>query len=452
MRSTVGKLAFALSLIGVAAGCVDESIVYRDRDLFENPLPAALSFVGYTSQTDTLTVCGNCHVSAQAQWQATNHAGAWGTLEESGYAQSFCEGCHTVNQLGNPETEIAGHSATGEVRYQDVQCESCHGAGLTHIKNPNKETVPLAQMAVDTLTGCGECHQGDHHPFVNQWAESGHGSVIQSPAGREGCQDCHTGEGALRLFGVNTNYLEKDDVDQPNQHLPITCAVCHDPHGSEDGGQLRYPIDFPSVDVNLCMQCHQKRGSPDLDAANRGPHSPEGPTILGTAGWFPPGLQSPILSTHGSTDQNPRLCAGCHVESYEITDEVTGEFVFNATGHGFEATPCVDAQGVPGPGPCDSDAKSYRSCTECHSEEVAQGLVETAEASVAPLIIELEGLLALVDPGEFDPDDGVYTVAEGSQFNLDLAETSGAVVHNAFLIRSLLNASIAEVRRFYGLP
>jgi predicted CXXCH cytochrome family protein len=448
----VGRVALALVVGATAVSCVDENIVYRNRDLFENPLPAALSFVGYSSPRDTLTVCGNCHVGAQGEWQSTGHAGAWETLQSSGQAQEFCEGCHTVNELGNIETETAGHSATGEERYYDVQCESCHGPGLDHINRPSNESVPLAQMAVDTLTGCGECHQGDHHPFVNQWAESGHGAVNDYPAGRDGCEDCHTGEGALRMFGVNSDYLEKSGIDQPDQHLAITCAVCHDPHGSEETGQLRYPVDFPSVDVNLCMQCHQKRGSPDLDEANRGPHSPEGPTLLGTAGWFPPGLESPILSTHGSTEDNPRLCAGCHVEAYEVTDEVTGDFVFNATGHDFQATPCVDAQGVPVPGPCENDGKTYVSCIECHSEEVARDLVESAHASVEPLISTLAGLLALVDPGEFDPDDGVYTVAEGAQFNLQLAETPGAVVHNVFLIRSLLNASITEVRNFYGLP
>lgn len=450
-RNWLVQLPVSLLLFFSSAGCVDESIVYRERDLFENPLPAALEFVGYTSQVDTLPVCGNCHIESHIQWKTTAHAHAWETLQESGEAQGFCEGCHTVNERGNRVDEPAGYTATGEERYHDVQCESCHGPGLQHVSNPNKQTVPLAYLNADTTTGCGECHQGAHHPFVDEWAESGHGSYVAYPADRPECESCHTGEGALRAWGVTANYVEKEDLDAPGQHLAITCAVCHDPHGSENGNQLRFPIDYPSVDVNLCMKCHQKRGEPEPDS-ERGPHSPQGPTLLGTAGWFPPGLVNPITATHGSVEANPRLCAGCHVNAYEVLDEATGEFVARAVGHRFEATPCVDAQGAPVSGPCNDDEKSYAACTECHAEDVALGLVESSKARLAPLQAELEDLLTQVPDSEFDPDDDRYTVAEGSKFNLQLSEAGGAAVHNALLIRALLSASIDEMRREYGLP
>jgi predicted CXXCH cytochrome family protein len=421
-RRLLALLPALLLVVAAFGGCTDETIIYRDFPLYEEPLEAAGGFVGYSSTDSKLVVCGNCHVSAQAQWDSTAHAGAWEGLQASGGAQTFCEGCHTVSELGNAATNPAGHTATGEERYYDVQCESCHGSGLAHVEDPNKQTVPLAMMDVGDIT----------------------------PAGRDGCENCHTGEGALDMFGVQTNYTEKADLGEDGQHMAITCAVCHDPHGSENSAQLRFPIDVPSEEVNLCIQCHQKRGRPD-PGTFRGPHSPEGPTLLGTAGWWPPDFQGPIISTHGSAVENPRLCAGCHVQAFEVTDEVTGDFLFNATGHRFEATPCVDAQGLPTDGPCDDDDKTYVSCTECHSEAVARQLVSQAELSVAPLIAELDSLLQLVDPAQFNDDDDLYTVAEGSRFNLELAETTGSVVHNPFLIRALLNASIAEMKDRYGL-
>jgi len=177
------------------------------------------------------------------------------------------------------------------------------------VTDPNDATVPLAHMdivhdslGVDaTAPGCAQCHTGDHHPYAEQWVQSGHANIVSSPAGRAECQSCHVGEGALKAFGVNTVFAEQDDI-AAGGHLPITCAVCHDPHGSPNSAQLRYPIDAPDEDQNLCMKCHHKRGAPDLTAASRGPHSPEGPTILGTAGWFPPYLQGPVLSTHWSPD------------------------------------------------------------------------------------------------------------------------------------------------------
>jgi hypothetical protein len=139
------------------------------------------------------------------------------------------------------------------------------------------------------------------------------------------------------------------------------------------------------------------------------------------------------------------------VNSYEVTDDVSGEFLFNATGHSFEATPCVDTNGVPTAGPCADSAKTYTACTDCHDATVAEGLVETAKASIVTPMATLDSLLQLVDSAEFDPDDDRYTVAEGSLFNLELAEKNGSVIHNAFLIRALLDASIAEVKSRYGL-
>lgn len=450
-------LAGALAL-GAFASCVDETIVYRDRELFEDPLPAAMSFLGYTSSEDKLTVCGNCHIGPQKQWEETAHANAWAGLQASPGAQEFCEGCHTVNELGNATTGLAGHTATGEERYQDVQCESCHGPGLAHVTDPSDETIPMAALDVglDLTTGCAQCHQGDHHPFAEEWTTSGHGAVLGFPAGRAECQGCHTGEGALDMFGVNTVYAEQMDLAQPGEHVAITCAVCHDPHGSDNPAQLRFPIDVPNEEVNLCMQCHQKRGTPD-PTTFRGPHSPEGPTLLGTAGWWPPGLDFPggrITATHG-TEANPRLCAGCHVNSFTVTDQVTGDFVFQATGHRFEATPCLDAQGVPTEGPCDPAEETYQSCTSagCHgSEDAARSAEIVVDLRIEGLVTELQGLIDMIPESEFDQNDSRYTVAEGSLFNLELAEAPGARVHNPFLIEALLIASIQQVRTSYSLP
>ncbi len=116
MGQTLRRLAFLpLSVVGlgIMAGCVDEKIVFRDRELFEEPLDAAASFLGYTDQATKLTVCGNCHVEKQSNWEATAHADAWDGLQSSGHAQEFCEGCHTVNELGNTLTDPAGYNATG---------------------------------------------------------------------------------------------------------------------------------------------------------------------------------------------------------------------------------------------------------------------------------------------------------------------------------------------------
>ena len=47
---------------------------------------------------------------------------------------------------------------------------------------------------------------------------------------------------------------------------------------------------------------------------------------------------------------------------------------------------------------------------------------------------------------------GKVTVARGAAFNSALAKTHGAEVHNPFLVRALLRASIAAVSQQYNIP
>lgn len=53
------------------------------------------------------------------------------------------------------------------------------------------------------------------------------------PQGREDCVACHEARGALAAFGVDADYIEKDQAEA----IPITCAVCHDP--ASRGGRAR---------------------------------------------------------------------------------------------------------------------------------------------------------------------------------------------------------------------
>jgi predicted CXXCH cytochrome family protein len=443
-----------LLLLGMAgAGCVDEKIVFRDRELFEEPPPGAANFLGYTNQETKLTVCGNCHVGAQAEWEDTQHADAWVSLEESGHAAASCEGCHTVSDRGNAATAQVGWDATRDTRYHDVQCESCHGAGQTHVENPQSTNLPLAPMSVglNAETGCGECHSGTHHPFVEEWAASRHGQVQEHAAERAECAVCHEASAIFASWGINTNYIEKGN---PDVHLGITCTVCHDPHARDNAAQLRFPIDVPVEETNLCMRCHHKRGQPD-PTSSRGPHSPEGPLLLGDAGWFPPNFTLPpgaVVATHG-TDRNPRLCAGCHVNSFEVTDPATGAFVFNATGHLFAATPCLDAQGVPTAEDCAITERSFQSCADigCHSPVAARSAQVAAESRIDLLAATLTSMIDQIPASEFSTSDNRYSTGEGARFNRDLAVYPGSAVHNPFLIEALITSSIKQITIDYGI-
>lgn len=455
--STMGRLMVAglSATVSVAflAACTDTETVFVDRPLFDDPPATASGFLGYgteDAQADHFTVCGNCHIGSQSEWELTAHSDAWNTLEESGSAESFCEGCHTISERGNEAEGEVAWEATVDPRYHDVQCESCHGPGAGHVSNP-EAGQPLASISVglDLSSGCGECHSGSHHPFLDEWAESRHGFAGSDfPRDRAGCESCHEGRQALLTLGVDADYVEKDGTE----NLPIVCAVCHDPHNATNEHQMRFPIDVANVDENLCMRCHQKRAVPD-PTTFRGPHSPQGPLLLGEdVGWIPPNFDTNIVrGTHGSA-QNERLCATCHVFAREVTDPVTGDFVFSATGHNFQPIPCLDAQGVPTTGECDVTERSFASCVECHGdEESARTIYLVATDRIADRVAQLEAQLAQVPETEFDDTDGILTVAEGARFNQQLGEITSSAVHNPFLTEALLLGSMEAVEDEYGI-
>lgn len=447
---TAGLACFAL------VACTDT--VYVERDLWETPPQQAGGFLGYSDIEAGTPTCGNCHVGQSSKWKGTAHADAWATLQSSGHAQESCEGCHTIGENGNALTDPnVGYAATLDKRYLDVQCESCHGPGLMHVSNPDA-SQPLASILVssESENGCGECHQGAHHGFVDEWEESRHGEGAHRPQyrEREGCRACHGGRGALEAWGVTADYVERDDT---SIEFGIVCAVCHDPHEARNSGQLRFPIDEPDVDNNLCMKCHQNRSVPDMGRQSSGPHSPQGPLLLGQdVGWIPPNFEyadAQIRGTHGS-ERNERLCATCHVNTYEVRDAATDAFVLSVKGHSFEPIPCKAADGTPDPSAeCELSERTFASCVTagCHGDETAaRSAYIVAQTRINGLVAELSALVDRAPDDAFTQDD-VLSVAEGARFNMRLGEISSSAIHNPFLIEALITASIRAIRDEYGL-
>ncbi|HEY5491033.1 MAG TPA: multiheme c-type cytochrome [Gemmatimonadaceae bacterium] len=457
LLSTLAVAAAALAL----SGCTDEKIVYRDGTNFAAPKAAAANFVGYSDATNKKTVCGSCHAEIQASWVDTKHAVAWSDLVASGSQAGYCNGCHTTGAYGNLATAggFAGDSTTA--RYHDVQCESCHGAGLTHISSPTSGNRPLASIKADTglANGCGECHSGSHDPFLEEWKVSGHSKTFATSHSSTdpSCQACHTAQGFLTTqANVTHNYVEKNGA-----MLDVTCAACHDPHGSANSAQLRFPINTTNLDNNLCTKCHRRNGTSAEVTTRNSVHSPEGPTLFGTAGWIPASMVNggAIVSSHGDATKNPGLCATCHVSKYEGTDPLTKTTVFS-TGHRFLATPCVGANGLPTVAQdCEIATQSFRSCVSggCHgSETLARNATVTAEARVTLLVGEANRLITLIKAGPKAADctfatTKAYSVCNGVQFNISLTSKAGGIIHNPFLLEQLMIASINQLKSDYGV-
>ncbi len=489
----------ALTLTGLGA-CTDT--VYRDRPPFNTPPDAASGFLGYYDASTGQTTCGNCHVGQQGDWSQTKHATAWNTLQSSGFAQPFCEGCHSVNSRGNQPLAAVGYDSVKTEVYHDVQCESCHGPGFKHVTNPSVDsTRPIPSVNIDTAiavanNSCGACHTDNatakHHNYLKEWLSSRHGKLNAYPAGIASCAGCHEGKAAILRFAGNRSYQENGTTTL----LPQNCVVCHDPHGSAKDaqgnvlpGQLRYPIDSPDLTLNLCTQCHNRQGDA-TPSGFRGPHGAQGPVLFGTAGYFPVGSSydtTAILSSHGST-ANPKLCAGCHVNRLTGVDTAGNSITFS--GHSFHPLPCLQQKSPPVvdttfANTCafDAPSRSWASCTAsgCHATEaIAVQRLTQFEAEkngyIDVLWIDVNqnkavdafptdsGYLPKIklnSPNDLDfvnpPFSTVLTAAKGALFNTQLAGEALAShpdgshgVHNPFLFRALLQASIADLLATYG--
>lgn len=468
-------------LVSLVGGCTET--VFRDREPF-NPPPDALSgFLGYFTASTKQTTCGNCHVGHQADWKETRHADAFATLAAlpAGTAQAFCYSCHTVTEKGNVETGTAGYDAVQHEAYRDVQCESCHGPGLEHVTLPdNNATVPLANAFLSNPeASCASCHSGTHHPFVEEWEQSGHAVVASGTrVTNVTCTACHEGKGALAAWGANVNYAEKAATGTAQ---PVACAVCHNPHGSENTAQLRYAIDTPDPERNLCMQCHIRRSEPSGNTTS--PHAPAGAMLLGFAGYRPAGFDydTTLIYTSHASERNPRLCAGCHVNQYTSTDPASGA-TFNSTGHLFRPIPCLDGSGKPvADNSCayTATARTFAACTNsgCHANaNSAASALANSRGNIDLLVdqiwTDLDGDKA-VDPAPIDggylatirastpaafASDNIISAAEGALFNVRLvgegfdSHADGSFgVHNPFLALALLRANIQELQATYGL-
>ncbi len=496
--------AVALAALALL-GCTEEKLVFRDREPFNPPPDSAAGFLGYFTVATKQTTCGNCHVGHQRDWRTTAHTGAWADLVASGAQQASCNSCHSLSERGNRAAAPAGYTRVADSAYQDVQCESCHGPGLAHVLDPDVATnVPLAKLAADvsdTASTCGDCHSGAFNPFVEEWEQSRHAEAnpdvitnyLSNPTTYASCLGCHEGRSAIKKWGSTADYVESDDPINASTALGITCATCHDPHGSPNTKQLRFPIDTDDPARNLCMQCHIRRTVP-ASGSSRGnvPHAPQGAVLLGEAGYVNPAyvdtalLNASSTATHGSLSANPRLCAGCHLFSFTVTQAP----VRNATGHLFRPIPCYDANGVPTDTiqncAFTATARSFKACATsgCHAAEGQAALVLSVsrgrlQSLSATLWTDLDGDRTIdaypTDAGylakikanttALNPTAAPVTAADGAEFNVRLVgeDASGAFLyangdkshgaHNPFYAEALLRASMNELTALYlGQP
>jgi predicted CXXCH cytochrome family protein len=236
-----------------------------------------------------------------------------------------CDGCHSVNYDIHTKTVIEWN----------VGCERCHGPGSEHVAHPTRLNImnPSQMDSFASNDTCIQCHsQGQPKTKVID------GKAYDWPVGYDvtkhlqdywTLEDINLGQTDFLHFADGTahkNRMQGNDFIQSVMYEKgVTCASCHDVHGTGNYAQLRKPGDA------ICLDCH---------AAN----SPNGPHVAN--------LEEHTHHKSGSTGSS---CIACHMPKIEAQG-VPGAFVRSHT-FKFISPAMTDKYKIP------------NSCTSCHKDQ-----------------------------------------------------------------------------------
>ncbi len=257
-----------------------------------NPLSPTADAVGAKT-------CIACHAQENLQASHSLHVASFRAGAANTGAQAACETCHGPGSehARNPTTPgsiIAfTHDAKTSPQVQAGVCLSCHAGGArqhwigsihqnrdmscTDCHNPMARLSPEGVLAKSSINEvCATCHQDIRAKFNRR-------SHMPLPEGQMACTDCHNPHGSitkplLKTDTVNeTCYTCHAEKRGPFlfEHAPVraNCLNCHDVHGSNQQTLLVAPIPM------LCQQCHTMTRHPNDLQTNAGlgtgPHPDE---------------------------------------------------------------------------------------------------------------------------------------------------------------------------------
>lgn len=236
-----------------------------------------------------------------------------------------CDGCHSVSY----------DIHTKQPTEWNVGCERCHGPGSEHVAHPSAANIlnPSRMDDVAANDTCIACHsQGQ--PLTPQIE----GKAYDWPVGyRAGLHladfwklEEHTlGQMTFTHFADGTahkNRMQGNDFVQSVMYRKgVTCASCHDVHGTGNYAQLRKPAD------KICLDCHSTT-------------SPNGPHVA-----------TMEQHTHHKDGSPGSQCVACHMPKIE-SEGVPGSFV-SAHTFRFITPEMTDRYQMPNP------------CTSCHRDK-----------------------------------------------------------------------------------
>jgi DmsE family decaheme c-type cytochrome len=275
-----------------------------------------------------------------------------GSLEADYVGQKAClAACHAHDRLASYlERSVHGQQTNAGTGMPLFDCETCHGPGSEAIARVEQEkkcdTTKFVRLqalpsGAKSLL-CLKCHEGLSMVHLQRWATSDHAQAGVS------CPDCHQlhkgreqkAKGAeIAKLCFSCHQETRSEMSGASRHPVLegkmTCATCHDPHGTNSDHLLK------AVDTDaLCFQCHGEKTGP----------------FLFEHGAATEGCTTTCHKPHGSpfrallAFQEPFLCLQCH------------------TPHGA-AGQATDSVSVPGqPNALQHQRAMFTRCTNCHSQ------------------------------------------------------------------------------------
>jgi predicted CXXCH cytochrome family protein len=254
-------------------------------------------------------------------WDVTHRQ--WRAYGVAGATSALCDGCHSVNYDIERKT----------VTEWNVGCERCHGPGSDHVKRPVAANIvnPARLTPVASVDVCLQCHSEGHpHRPIG-------GREFHWPVGfRVGLHladfwrlDEHTPGTQETLYfadgSARENRMQGNDFVQSLMHARgVTCASCHDPHGTPNNADLIKPARL------VCLTCH-------------GPKSPNGPHTATIE-----------LHTHHASGSTGSECVSCHMPKIAV---MLGDVMVRS--HTFRFIVPAEAERL----------KMPDACTTCHTDK-----------------------------------------------------------------------------------
>jgi hypothetical protein len=454
----------------------------------------AADFVGVGKFEDvngTFPKCMTCHSSDFADifnnWKVSGHANVFNQqVETSDHYSTNCMKCHTTGYDHNLAAENNGFDDIAAslgwayggaaadtiwetiisdypnlVNHATIGCESCHGPGSLHAAGES-QTETIAISLEDGA--CAQCHDEPwRHNKVSEYENSLHSEALWSSSFARtftdnsiggNCARCHEGEGFVSF--TKGEVFSGADLTEAD-HIGVTCATCHDPHGNSNEFSLR---DTPAGSDTLgngyqytgggtgrlCMNCHKARRDnvSYIQTANMsshwGPHhSTQADVLLGqNAAEF-----DGVFNNGNHKDIFTNACVDCHMIATTDTGTVTRDRV---GGHSFSLH---DA---------DNDYYHATACVSCHpgvtnwddfeadTDYDADGVVESVPQEIAGLEALLVNYLPPVGEPSIDYNLIDTDVLKKAYWNYQLIAYDGSGgMHNAKFAVDVLTQSIIAI-------